>query len=522
MPNNRSPVLSKILGLCASSSFLGTLLVHTLVSSVGTFSYIAKVFPSSQVQQYSNSELCRLAKEITVKVFSTDRSSWGSGILVGKHGSQYSLITNGHVLEEGKQTFTIQTIDGREYQANLLVRFDHGKKTGNDLAFLQFKSSINYEIASLGQWSNSASSKVMAAGFPVNSNSLPTDADDFMCTDMGQVSYNLDRHMQNGYKLGYFLSIPTGMSGGPLLDQRGYVVGINGLGDPIFSNQDLYLYRDGERVSNSLPGTPKEVMESLAQSSWAIPSETIVYYSPKGLDLELAKNATPKASASTNKSQIAENLTVLIRSSETVRSQTGRRFTRSGVFLEKENRTYYILTTSRKFLDLTSNKYYDIVTSDRRTHQAEVFFSDENFMVLKFTSTENYQVANIGDPNTLSPGNSLQVASWNATNKEQEVSVKNVEFMGSIKSRNPFSMDELPIVFYDNIAMGLPDGGPVLDENGNVVAIHNRSPQQGEIGQGIAIDFFLKVAPEPLKNKLTTTSESSGSCDTQLFGPCSP
>jgi S1-C subfamily serine protease len=230
----------------------------------------------------SRDQLCSIAKLISVKIGKGE--NWGSGILVKKHGTRYTVLTNGHVLKEGEEKYIIQTPDGQKHEASLLVRFDHGKSTGNDMAFLQFDSTVNYQVAALAKWA--VGENILAGGFPLQPDpSLPQG---FLCTQLEQVSRKLEQPMQNGYQLGYFLTIYKGMSGGLLLNEKGRVVGMNGMGQPVlFTNPDIYLYTDGKRVSESLGLPSAEAMNLLSNSSWAIPSEKIVYLSPSGLNLKL-------------------------------------------------------------------------------------------------------------------------------------------------------------------------------------------------------------------------------------------
>ena len=242
---------------------------------------IGNVLPGTSSESLSKEKLCSIAKLISVKIGKGE--NWGSGILVQKQGTRYTVITNGHVLN-GEEKYVVQTSDEKKHEASLLVRFDHGKSTGNDVAFLQFNSSVNYQEATLTKWAEGEN--VLAAGFPAQPQpSLPQG---FLCTQLEQVSRRLAKPMQNGYQLGYSLTIQNGMSGGLLLNEKGKVVGMNGMGLPVlFTNPDIYLYTDGKRVSESLGLPSAEAMNLLSNSSWAIPSEKIVYLSPSGLNLKL-------------------------------------------------------------------------------------------------------------------------------------------------------------------------------------------------------------------------------------------
>ena len=207
--------------------------------------------------------LDRVAKSITVKVRSGN--SWGSGILLQRQGQVYTVVTNRHVLNLGDHPYTIETPDGYTYEANLpSINMPFG---GNDLAVLQFRSLDKfYAIASLKSSSTlSEGDRVFAAGFPF-------DGRGFVLTK-GWVSLLPDRALEQGYKIGYTNDIQKGMSGGPLLNIQGEVVGINGMhAYPLWG--DPYVYRDG-----SLPSA--DVRDRMIALAFAIPIDTFAQLAPQ-------------------------------------------------------------------------------------------------------------------------------------------------------------------------------------------------------------------------------------------------
>ncbi|NEO55596.1 MAG: hypothetical protein F6K54_22485 [Okeania sp. SIO3B5] len=71
-----------------------------------------------------------------------------------------------------------------------------------------------------------------------------------------------------------------------VLNNAGQLVGIIGIGEPIiFVNPDIYLYKDGSRVTKSLALSPGATLDFLSSLSWEIPSETLVDLSSSGLEL---------------------------------------------------------------------------------------------------------------------------------------------------------------------------------------------------------------------------------------------
>lgn len=78
----------------------------------------------------------------------------------------------------------------------------------------------------------------------------------------------LPKPLEQGYQLGYTNEVAAGMSGGPILDRSGQLVGINGGLKYPPQGIAAFTFADGTSPSVSL----FEQMESL---SWAIPVSTI-------------------------------------------------------------------------------------------------------------------------------------------------------------------------------------------------------------------------------------------------------
>ena len=219
----------------------------------------------------TDEEMCYVAESITVKILSADNLAQGSGTLVYKQvrgqGWRYGVLTNAHVVPE-QDSYQIETADDRSYPAEVIYSFARSS-SGDDLALLQFDSPVTYNSGLLGTGSSlNSGDRVLAAGFPLLAE--PSGSRGFACLT-GSVSLVLDREMRQGYQIGYYVDVEKGMSGGPLINSRGEVVGINGKHSyPLpfgTGNQDPYEYKDGTSVSQS-----RELLES---SSWAIPIEIL-------------------------------------------------------------------------------------------------------------------------------------------------------------------------------------------------------------------------------------------------------
>lgn len=206
--------------------------------------------------QLSEAQVGQIARWITVKVFSDE--SWGSGILLHQQAKSYTVLTNNHVLTGGNgQHYRIQTPDNRIYAATVS---DFKQFAGNDLALLQFSSERQYAMASVAPADPLCpGEKTFAAGFPFGGNGLVFTT--------GQISLFLAQAFQGGYQIGYTNDIRKGMSGGPVLNQQGQLLGINGQhAYPLWGNP--YVFTDGSTPSESL-------RQQMVPLSWAIPIEKL-------------------------------------------------------------------------------------------------------------------------------------------------------------------------------------------------------------------------------------------------------
>jgi len=142
----------------------------------------------------------------------------GSGIIIRHDRGTYYVLTNDHVID-GVSEILIGALNGAEYTAEVV-----GRDPRRDLAVLSFRSSARYPIAELG---NSDDVRVgdwaIAMGNPLG------EQFSFSVT-MGIVSA-VGRTGGPGGNINDFIqtdaSINQGNSGGPLVNIRGEVIGIN-------------------------------------------------------------------------------------------------------------------------------------------------------------------------------------------------------------------------------------------------------------------------------------------------------
>jgi S1-C subfamily serine protease len=166
-----------------------------------------------------------VAQAITVKISASTSS--GSGILLQRQGDVYTVLTVAHVVKDLGANFAITAPDGKVYKpiGGSIRRY----KGDVDLAVLKFSSVGTYKLAELGNSNQlKGGMDLYVAGFPAPTQVITQSVFVFR---RGQVTANSKKVFKNGYALLYDNDTLPGMSGGPILDVEGKVVGVHGKGD---------------------------------------------------------------------------------------------------------------------------------------------------------------------------------------------------------------------------------------------------------------------------------------------------
>jgi tetratricopeptide (TPR) repeat protein len=453
-------------------AWMGLVLVLP-IQAVGLTIFPGKVSAQQPNVQLSEEQLKQLAKSITVKVVSGENT--GSGIILKKNNQVYTVITNRHVLEASIPP-KIQTEDGKIYPANVVkgVNFQ-----GKDLALLQFRTTANYRVAPLGNLATvTVNEPIYAAGFPSENQGSKSQGFVFKA---GQVLLVQERAFKEGYQIGYSNEIEKGMSGGPILNRRGQVIGINGIhAYPLWGNP--YVYEDGSRPTAAL-------QDLISRYSWGIPIQTLARLAPEYTTKESQPASNPVSQASlppiaNEVNNIAQEITVRI-DVPTLRECSG-----SGVIIGKQGNTYSVLTAEHvvrgsKKCDRT---VLEIITSDGKQHQVRV--SEQNLKtlpetdlaVLQFTSNQNYRVATIANYDIVNDQNYIFVSGWlgpqpGGRETERQFTAGSVAAKqgASILARNSLSLSYGYGLVYTNLTYKGMSGGPILDIRGRVIGIHGKA-----------------------------------------------
>ncbi|MGI6192558.1 MAG: S1C family serine protease, partial [Christensenellales bacterium] len=141
-----------------------------------------------------------------------EETSTGTGIILTADGY---IVTNNHIIEGAEKVYV--TCEGVEYEADII-----GTDATVDLAVLKAKNASNLKPAALGDSSTlRIGDTAVAIGDPLGTLKLT-------CTN-GIIS-GLDREINNDGKVQNYIqtnaAVNPGNSGGPLLNEKGEVIGV--------------------------------------------------------------------------------------------------------------------------------------------------------------------------------------------------------------------------------------------------------------------------------------------------------
>jgi serine protease Do len=167
-------------------------------------------------------EVGQIAKNVTVLI---DGQDTGSGVMIQKNSQTYTVLTAWHVLENPGNYFIVPST-GKRYALNYkTVR----KLQGVDLAIAQFSSSEAYNTAQFGNSNTLQEGMTLyVAGFPGAGSTISASSYNFT---QGQLTARSNDKQNNGYSLVYTNKTLPGMSGGPVFNPEGLLVGIHGSAD---------------------------------------------------------------------------------------------------------------------------------------------------------------------------------------------------------------------------------------------------------------------------------------------------
>jgi tetratricopeptide (TPR) repeat protein/S1-C subfamily serine protease len=172
------------------------------------------------------------ARQVTVRIETGGEN--GSGVIVARQGRTYYVLTAKHVVRDLKTN--------KQYPSPQIVTYDQDRRSatvtvvaeGVDLAVVRFESSNNYPVARLGEYSQNDNDLAFVGGFPGR---LKIDSPLWQWQlnpgyvknrEQAKLDTQNDQSFADGYDLLYSSISYGGMSGGPVFDTAGNVIGIHG------------------------------------------------------------------------------------------------------------------------------------------------------------------------------------------------------------------------------------------------------------------------------------------------------
>jgi tetratricopeptide (TPR) repeat protein/S1-C subfamily serine protease len=172
----------------------------------------------------------------------------------------------------------------------------------------------------------------------------------------------------------------------------------------------------------------------------------------------------------------------------------------SGVILQRQGDVYTVLTAAHVVKN--KNSAYTIATADGRKYQA-IGDSirrpgvDIDLAVVKFRSAANYPIAKLGNSNVLKEGMDLYVAGYPLATK----TITNSVFVfrtGTVSANSNQVFENGYSLVYSNDTLPGMSGGAVLNQNGELVAIHGRGDREinssGDAGAKTGFNLGIPIA----------------------------
>ncbi|MEG4340811.1 serine protease [Microcoleus sp. D3_18_C2] len=220
---------------------------------------VATVLISQPAMAKTAREVARIAVPTTVQINNTLASDkGGSGVIIAKKGKIYTVLTANHVVINPNSEYVIVTSKKKEHKVTEVKGFQNND-SGPDLAVVMFESDEEYSVAPISNSDEAEiGSGVYISGYPLPAG-VGSQEREYQFTN-GQVT-NVRSSNDQGYTMRYDAVTRRGMSGGPVFDVSGRVIGIHGQGDTV------------GRVQNEAGGRQEEVKTGFNS---AIPINTFV------------------------------------------------------------------------------------------------------------------------------------------------------------------------------------------------------------------------------------------------------
>jgi serine protease Do len=152
----------------------------------------------------------------------------------------------------------------------------------------------------------------------------------------------------------------------------------------------------------------------------------------------------------------------------------------SGVIIDKDGNTYTVLTA---YHVIKNPGVYDIITYDGEKYRIERSqnVGKLDLALVKFTSSKNYPIAKIADSRTVREGSTVYYTGFPAEKANQP---RNYRFIPAPITGRRQDKEGYELSYNGPPLQGM-SGGPVLNEEGLLIAIHGKAETRPIIIEGI-------------------------------------
>lgn len=182
-----------------------------------------------KVMAKSATEIAAIATATTVKIDNTLGIPGGSGVIIAKQGNIYTVLTANHVILNPNVGYVIK-IGTQEHAVTAVKSLK--REAGLDLAIATFAAPDAYAVATFGDAEYAtAGANVYVSGYPLSVD-INTQREHEFTTGM---ITSIREDAKEGYRMRYQALTRRGMSGGPVFNTSGQLIGVHGQGDVIGS-----------------------------------------------------------------------------------------------------------------------------------------------------------------------------------------------------------------------------------------------------------------------------------------------